>query len=89
MIKVKEILTSEKGFFKTLKEVQPTSYAAIFGDTSPEHLDISLSIKGGERFASPLIIERKLEDVVTYLIIENYSKWLKYKELLNLDYNLL
>lgn len=86
--KVKDII-KEKPFFENFKKQLPEDYQEIFGNTNPAHLDRSLSIKGGGRYASPLFKEYLIEEVVIYITTNNLDKWKKYKELLNLDYNIL
>lgn len=89
MKKVKDFINGENSFFKNFQRLQPSSYAVIFGDANPAELDLSLSIIGGGRYASPLITEHKIEDVVMFINMQYYNKWVKYKELLALDYNVL
>lgn len=89
MNKVKDVIKKENGFFKNFKELKPTEYHTLFGETDTAHLDRSLFIIGGVRCASPLIMEYDIENVVSYVVINNYSKWVKFKELLELDYNVL
>jgi len=89
MKKVKEIITLDNGFFQVFKTQNATEYSSILSDTDPKHLDRTLLILGGERYASPLIKEYNIEDVVSYIVINNYSKWLKFKEVLELKYNVV
>ena len=89
MEKVKDYITIENGFFKNFKESHLEDYTLLLGDSNPEHLDRSIGIKGGARYAAPLLKEYLIKDVVLYLLTNNLDKWKKQKELLKLDYNVL
>lgn len=89
MEKVKEYITSEKGFFKSFQASRGEDYTALLGNYNPKDLDLTLLILGGERYASPLIKRDNLEDVVTFILLNNLERWLKLKEILSLNYNVL
>ena len=89
MIKVKECLTIEKGFFATFQEINPTLYTSLFDLLQPINLDIELISSCGERYASPILTSFQLEQVINCVTARYGNNWLKVKNALIADYDVL
>ncbi len=89
MIKVKECLPLDKGFFTTLNEVNPTLYTSLFDLLQPVNLDVELITSCGERYASPILTSFPLSQVVTCVLARYGDNWLKVKNALIADYDVL
>ena len=90
MKKIAEILTvdGEKSFFTTFKNIAPLVYSSLFGEVQPKVLDMSLLTNSGERYASPLLTNYTLEEVVNMVVTENSHPWEKLKTAMFADYDL-
>lgn len=89
MIKVKECLPIENGFFATLNEVNPSLYKSLFDLLQPVNLDVELLTSCGERYASPILTSFPLTQVVNCVIARYGNNWLKVKSALIADYDVL
>lgn len=89
MIKVKECLPIENGFFATLNKVNPSLYKSLFDLLQPVNLDVELLTSCGERYASPILTSFPLTQVVNCVIARYGDNWLKVKSALIADYDVL
>lgn len=90
MKKIAEILTvdGENSFFTTFKNIAPLVYSSLFGEIEPKVLDMSLLSNSGERFASPLLTNYTLAEVVNMIVSEKSQSWEKIKNAMFADYDL-
>lgn len=90
MKKITEILTvdGENSFFTTFKNIAPLVYSSLFGEIEPKVLDMSLLSNSGERFASPLLTNYTLAEVVNMIVSEKSQSWEKIKNAMFADYDL-
>lgn len=97
MKKVSEILTTENSFFETMLDEHGQLYDTLFnfgfefqtGNTEPKELDLMLSVNCGERYAAPLLVHHDMSDVVGYVVKKYGNSWLRVKEALLAEYDLL
>ena len=90
MKKISEILTvdGESSFFTTFKNIAPLVYSSLFGEVAPKVLDMSLLSNSGERYASPLLTNYTLDEVVNMIVSEKSQSWEKVKSAMFADYDL-
>ena len=75
-MKYNELFTSGNGIFATVFNADyPTEYAAIFGETDPEKLDVyALLMYGGKTIVSSITSDN-VKDVVSAVIAINVQGW--------------
>lgn len=97
MKKVNEILTTENSFFETMLDEHGRLYDTLFNvgfefqteNTEPKELDMMLSVNCGERYAAPLLVHHDMSDVVGYVVKKYGDNWLRVKDALLAEYDLL
>ena len=97
MKKVNEILTAENSLFETLLDEHGQLFDHLFnvgfefqsGNTEPKELDMMLTVNCGERYAAPLLVHHDMSDVVGYIVRKFGDGWLRIKDALLADYDLL
>lgn len=84
-------LTTEKGFFKTLKESYNDLYDSLFGDFDENEADLTFSFTYGDfemlnKIESLLKVKTKIETVkfiIDFLVANNSHVWVKLKNSLS------
>lgn len=90
MKKVKEVFTVDGGIFNTLFTNFNALYTELFGDFSPQDLDLNFLALCGNRYVAPVVSITNDINRLTGLIITQYlQSWRKVKAALFADYDVL
>ena len=89
-MKIKEFFTVDNGLFETIFEPNfPVLYKSIFGEDTPNLIDIDLRFKYGNRELVDAITNETATDIIKGIITVKFDEWQKQIQVFNNEYDLL
>lgn len=87
-MKIKEFFTVDNGLFETIFEPNfPTLYKSIFGEDTPNLIDIDLRFKYGNRELVDAITNETATDIIKGIITVKFDEWQKQIQVFNNEYD--
>ena len=89
-MKIKELFTVDNGLFETIFEPNfPVLYKSIFGEDTPNLIDIDLRFKYGNRELVDAITNETATDIIKGIITVKFDEWQKQIQVFNKEYDVL
>lgn len=89
-MKIKEFFTVDNGLFETIFEPNfPVLYKSIFGEDTPNLIDIDLRFKYGNRELVDAITNETATDIIKGIITVKFDEWQKQIQVFNNEYDVL
>lgn len=89
-MKLSELFTGENGLFETIFEPNfPVLYKSIFGEDTPNLIDIDLRFKYGNRELVDAITNETATDIIKGIITVKSDEWKKQIQVFNNEYDVL
>ena len=89
-MKIKEFFTVDNGLFETIFEPNfPVLYKSIFGEDTPNLIDIDLRFKYGNRELVDAITNETATDIIKGIITVKFDEWQKQIQVFNKEYDVL
>ena len=89
-MKIKEFFTVDNGLFETIFEPNfPVLYKSIFGEDTPNLIDIDLRFKYGNRELVDIITNETATDIIRGIVTVKFDEWQKQIKVFNREYDVL
>ena len=87
-MKIKEFFAVDNGLFETIFEPNfPVLYKSIFGEDTPNLIDIDLRFKYGNRELVDAITNETATDIIKGIITVKFDEWQKQIQVFNNEYD--
>lgn len=89
-MKYRDLFTADNGIFATVFNAEyPTEFAAIFGDTQPQKIDVYALFTFGQRTLAEAVTADTYKDIVSSVIAVNVDGWKREAEAMLAEYDVL
>lgn len=87
MNKIKDVFSTNIGFFSTYKTLYPTQYTALFDDYDDEILNLAFVVNYGEKYCAPIVELTDIDSITNVIHILYFHSWKRIKETLLKEYD--